>query len=92
MVLTLTYFNAKQTIPPYGLKERLLGGEGASRRCLNMTCVKKASPSQVLAFAEIKSAIADFESGDINLLDAISRVRDAILSQDCSSDPQEKAA
>jgi exonuclease VII small subunit len=41
----------------------------------------------ILAFAEIKAAVEDFEQGEVNLLDALARIKDALAlttAADCS--------
>lgn len=46
-----------------------------------------ATPIDILAFAEIKAAVKDFDSGETNLLDALHRIKDAVAlstAADCS--------
>ncbi len=46
----------------------------------------------VLAFAEIKAAVEDFDRGDSNLFEALDRIRDALSAADCGGDSRRKAA
>jgi hypothetical protein len=46
----------------------------------------------VLAFAEIKAAVEDFDRGDSNLFEALDRIRDALSAADCGGDSQRRAA
>jgi len=46
----------------------------------------------ILAFAEIKAAVEDFDQGEANLLDALARVRDALtMAEDAGCGKSEAA-
>jgi hypothetical protein len=55
-----------------------------------MSQARIASTAHVLAFAEIKVAISEFEEGKLNLLEAIERIKNTIeiTNRDISSKKQ----
>jgi hypothetical protein len=57
-----------------------------------MDAPKNAVGIAVLALAEIKAAIEDFDRGDSNLFDALDRIKVAIASTIEASDSRQGAA
>jgi hypothetical protein len=47
-----------------------------------MALIPKAPRIAIIAFAEIKAAVEDFDLGEANLLDALARVREALAMAD----------
>jgi hypothetical protein len=46
----------------------------------------------MLAFADIAAAVEDFNRGDVNLADALCRIRAALAGASVSGDHQQQAA
>jgi hypothetical protein len=50
------------------------------------------SADSVFLFADIKAAVEDFDRGDLNLADALRRIRTALLLTSNAADPRRDAA
>jgi len=54
--------------------------------------IRDASRFAVLAFAEIKASVEDFEGGDSNLFDALDRVKAALALVENAENARREAA
>ena len=54
--------------------------------------IRDASRFAVLAFAEIKASVEDFEGGDSNLFDALDRVKAALALVENAENSRRQAA
>ena len=57
-----------------------------------MVAVNQCPRSAMLAFADIAAAVEDFNRGDVNLADALCRIRAALAGASVSGDHQQQAA
>lgn len=57
-----------------------------------MAATSQALRTAILAFAEIKAAVDDFDRGEVNLLDALARIKEALALTAASGCSHSEAA